>query len=102
MSVIKNWVFDESRGVGIKDTLILTSLKTAYLSFRFFLRLGLGKEKRDKLLIRWKLDFNYFLYFCLKGFHFNNSLLLKIYVPAYDYKFFCRINKRGFYVHDCS
>ena len=96
MSVIKNWVFDESRGVGIKDKLILTSLKTAYLSFRFFLRLGLGKEKRDKLLIRWKLDFNYFLYFCLKGFHFNNSLLLKIYVPAYDYKFFCRINREDF------
>lgn len=96
MNAVKNWVFDETRGVGPTNELILIALKIAYLSFRFFLRLGLGKKKRDKLLLRWKLDFNFFLYLCLKWFQFSNSLLLKIYVPAFDYKFFCRINREDF------
>ena len=98
VNAVKNWVFDETRGVGLTDKLILVALKTAYLSLRFFLRLGLGKEKRDKLLLKWKLDFNFFLYICLKRFYFNNSLLLKIYVPAFGYKFFCRINREDFTV----
>jgi FkbM family methyltransferase len=63
---------------------------------RFFLRMILGKRRRDMIMLNSKLDFAKFLYIILKFFHLNNLLLLRIHVSKLDYKFWCRINREDF------
>jgi FkbM family methyltransferase len=64
------------------------------LSLRILLRVALGRRRRDRIFIERGFDFNTFLYKVFKVLGIGNSMLLRIHVPKYDYKFYCRINNR--------
>ena len=88
-----SWLLKETKGVRTLDKCILYFLKTMYLGLRILLRLFLGKKRRDRIFIERGFDFNTFLYKVFTFLRICNSMLLKISVPKYDYKFYCRINR---------
>ncbi len=94
MGGLNSWLLKETNGVRTLDKGILYFLKIAYLSLRILLRLALGRRRRDRIFIERGFDFNTFLYKVFKVLGIGNSMLLRINVPKYDYKFYCRINNR--------
>jgi FkbM family methyltransferase len=87
------------------DRWILFSLKIIYLGIRILLRISLGKKRRDRILSErfrpneyFSLSFYLFksLYKSIKFFRLGNTMLIKIVVPKYDYKFYCRVNKEDY------
>jgi FkbM family methyltransferase len=93
MGGLNSWLLRETKGVRTLDKCILYFLKVIYLGLRILLRISLGKERRDRIFIEQGFDFNTFLYKVFKILRIGNSMLLKISVPKYDYKFYCRINR---------
>jgi FkbM family methyltransferase len=93
MGELNSWLLKETKGVNILDKCVLYSLKVIYLGLRILLRIALGKKRRDRIFIEQGFDFNTFLYKVFKILRIGNSMLLKISVPKYDYKFYCRINR---------
>ena len=91
---MNSWLLKETKGVRTLDKGILYFLKIAYLSLRILLRVALGRRRRDRIFIERGFDFNTFLYKVFKVLGIGNSMLLRINVPKYDYKFYCRINNR--------
>jgi FkbM family methyltransferase len=85
------------------DKCILFCLKIIYLGVRILLRIVLGKKRRDRLYSERQVHFNdyfslsfylfRFLYKAITFFGLGNPVLMKIDVPKYNYKFYCRINK---------
>jgi FkbM family methyltransferase len=94
MRGLNSWLLKETKGVRTLDKGILYFLKIAYLSLRILLRVSLGRRRRDRIFIERGFDFNTFLYKVFKVLGIGNSMLLRIHVPKYDYKFYCRINNR--------
>jgi FkbM family methyltransferase len=94
MGGLNSWLLKETKGVRTLDKGILYFLKIAYLSLRILLRVSLGRRRRDRIFIERGFDFNTFLYKVFKVLGIGNSMLLRINVPKYDYKFYCRINNR--------
>ena len=94
MGGLNSWLLKETKGVRTLDKGILYFLKIAYLSLRILLRVVLGRRRRDRIFIERGFDFNTFLYKVFKVLGIGNSMLLRINVPKYDYKFYCRINNR--------
>src|SRR5215204_2649978 len=94
MRGLNSWLLKETKGVRALDKGILYFLKIAYLSLRILLRVSLGRRRRDRMFIERGFDFNTFLYKVFKVLWIGNSMLLRIDVPKYDYKFYCRINNR--------
>ena len=94
MRGLNSWLLKETKGVRTLDKGILYFLKIAYLSLRILLRVALGRRRRDRIFIEQGFDFNTFLYKVFKVLGIGNSMLLRIHVPKYDYKFYCRINNR--------
>jgi FkbM family methyltransferase len=94
MGELNSWLLKETKGVRTLDKGILYFLKIAYLSLRILLRVALGRRRRDRIFIERGFDFNTFLYRVFKVLGIGNSMLLRIHVPKYDYKFYCRINNR--------
>src|SRR5829696_7497940 len=94
MRGLNSWLLKETKGVRALDKGILYFLKIAYLSLRILLRVSLGRRRRDRMFIERGFDFNTFLYKVFKVLGIGNSMLLRISVPKYDYKFYCRINNR--------
>jgi FkbM family methyltransferase len=93
MGELHSWLLKETKGVKTLDKCVLYSLKVIYLGLRILLRIVLGKKRRDRIFIEQGFDFNTFLYKVFKTLRIGNSMLLKISVPKYDYKFYCRINR---------
>jgi FkbM family methyltransferase len=93
MGELNSWLLKETKGVKTLDKCVLYSLKVIYLGLRILLRIVLGKKRRDRIFIEQGFDFNTFLYKVFKTLRIGNSMLLKISVPKYDYKFYCRINR---------
>src|SRR5215212_11472618 len=93
MGGLNYWLLKETKGVRTLDKCILYCLKVIYLGLRILLRIALGRKRRDRIFIEQGFDFNTFLYRVFKILRLDNSMLLKISVPKYDYKFYCRINK---------
>jgi FkbM family methyltransferase len=93
MGELNSWLLKETKGVKTLDKCVLYSLKVIYLGLRILLRMALGKKRRDRIFIEQGFDFNTFLYKVFKILRIGNSMLLKISVPKYDYKFYCRINR---------
>ncbi len=94
MRGLNSWLLKETKGVRTSDKGILYFLKIIYLGLRILLRVALGRRRRDKIFIERGFDFNTFLYRVFKVLGIGNSMLLRIHVPKYDYKFYCRINNR--------
>ncbi|HZD82986.1 MAG TPA: hypothetical protein VE076_08930, partial [Nitrososphaeraceae archaeon] len=107
MRRITSWLLKgPQEGVVIAlDRWILFSLKIIYLGIRILLRISLGKKRRDRILLErfrpneyFSLSFYLFksLYKSIKFFRLGNAMLIKIVVPKYDYKFYCRVNKEDY------
>src|SRR5215213_3173760 len=86
----------ETTGETLFDKFVLNFFKSIYLIMRLSLRIALGKKRRDRLYIDRKIGFNSFLNKSMKFLHLHNLILLKIYVPKYDYRFFCRNNNEDY------
>jgi FkbM family methyltransferase len=82
--------------VTLLDTSILLLIKIIYLALRVSIRIILGKKRTDKLYIKRTIGFNSFLFKSLKFLSVGNSMLLKVSVPKYNYKFYCRINNEDY------
>jgi len=91
-----SWLLKETKGVTLLDKSILLFIKIIYLALRVSIRIILGKKRTDKLYIKRNIGFNSFLYKSLKFLSIGNSMLLKINVPKYDYKFYCRVNNEDY------
>ena len=91
-----SWLLKETTGVTLLDKIILFFLKFIYLALRVSIRIALGKKRTDRLYIKRNIGFNSFLYKFLKFLSVGNSMLLKINVPKYNYKFYCRINNEDY------
>jgi FkbM family methyltransferase len=86
----------ETTGETLFDKFVLNFLKSIYLIMRLSLRIALGKRRRDRLYIDRKIGFNSFLNKSMRFLHLHNLVLLKIYVPKYDYRFYCRNNNEDY------
>jgi FkbM family methyltransferase len=100
-----DWVtIDSIEGpIPLLDACIMPLLRSAYLILRLFLRLLLGRRRRDKIhfLRKFWLDSSpsYLLMARLHnlfGKDKDRVHLLKIHMPKYHYKYFCRIEKGDF------
>jgi FkbM family methyltransferase len=110
MGKLTSWLLKEPEGVlPALDRCILFFLKINYLGLRIVLRLFLGKKRRDRLYVEKGISYAWIDYlnpslYLLKLFYKyikflgvgNSLVLIKISVPKYDYKFYCRINKADF------
>ena len=109
MRNLTSWFLQESQGVNAFDNIILLFLKVTYLWRRVLLRLILGKKRRDRLYIERGINHVWIDYLnpslgLLKLFYksikflgaWKSPVLIKISVPKYGYKFYCRINKADF------
>ncbi len=109
MGKLISWLVREQEGAfPIFDKYLLFLLKIAYLSFKIF-----SYSRRDTCsYTKQALWFNDYLapsyhllklfYKVLKLLRLGNPVLLKISVPKYDYKFYCRINKEDFTTHSST
>jgi FkbM family methyltransferase len=100
-----DWItIDSIEGpIPLLDACIMPLLRSSYLILRLFLRLLLGRRRRDKIhfLRKFWLDSSpsYLLMARLHnlfGKDKDRVHLLKIHMPKYHYKYFCRIEKGDF------
>ena len=100
-----DWVtIDSIEGpIPLLDACVMPLLRSSYLILRLFLRLLLGRRRRDKIhfLRKFWLDSSpsYLLMARLHNLFGKNKdrvHLLKIHMPKYHYKYFCRIEKGDF------
>jgi FkbM family methyltransferase len=92
-----SWLVKQSEGTSFTDNLLLFFVKIFYFGSRVFLRILLGKKRRDKLYVDKELDFGVFWYKFFKIMkRENTSELLRFRVPKYGYEFYCRLNKDDF------
>jgi FkbM family methyltransferase len=96
MGKLDSWLLKETTGVTLLDKIILLFLKIIYLALRVSIRIALGNKRTERLYIKRNIGFNSFLYKFLKFFNVGNSILLKVSVPKYNYKFYCRINNEDY------
>ena len=110
MGRLTSWLLNEPEGVlPVLDKCILFFLKIVYLGLRIILRLVLGKKRRDRLYTERGINHVWIDYLnpslgLLKLFYksvkflgaWKSPVLIKISVPKYGYKFYCRINKADF------
>src|SRR5215216_7466644 len=87
----------------ILDKALIILSRVFYIIIRIFLRLILGKRKREKsqfyhkLRYRLNISFSFyffmFLYKVVRMLRLGNPLLVKIYVPKYNYKVYCPLTE---------
>src|SRR5918998_4237267 len=92
------WWLREVKGARIFDKFVFALVKSTYLGTRYFLRLVLGRKKRDSIYIKRKFTFKDFLYSSTEIFGVDKTLLLEIHVPSHDYRIHCPLNKEDFIV----
>jgi predicted membrane protein len=93
------WLLKEVRGATILDDLLLFVLKIIYLALMVLFRVLLGRKKRNVLCTELGIFyFKDFLYKSVKLLRLVNMMLLKIAVPKYNYKVYCRVNKEDFVI----
>lgn len=92
------WWLREVKGARVFDKFVFGLVKSTYLGTRFFLRLILGRKKRDSIFLKRKFTFKGFLYSSTKIFGVDKMLLLEIHVPSHDYRIHCPLNKEDFIV----
>lgn len=92
------WWLKEVKGARAFDKLVFRLLKSIYIGTRFFLRLTLGRKKRDSLFLKGNINFKDFLYSSTKIMRVDKKLLLEIHVPNHDYRIHCPLNKEDLIV----
>src|ERR687887_146848 len=114
MGKLTSWLFKEpEEGVLITlDKMALIILKIIYLSLRILLRIALGRKRRDKMFCQLDISIlngyfsvsfylYLFLYRSLKFFGIDDSgkrfRLLKVRMPRYNSKLYCRIDTNDYF-----
>jgi FkbM family methyltransferase len=92
------WWLREVKGARVFDKLVFGLLKSTFLGTRFFLRLILGRKKRDRIFLKRNINFKDFLYSSTRILGVDKTLLLEIHVPSHDYRIHCPLNKEDFIV----
>jgi FkbM family methyltransferase len=92
------WWLREVKGARVFDKFVFNLLKSIFLGTRFFLRLILGRKKRDSIFVKRNINFKDFLYSSTKILRVDKTLLLEIYVPSHSYRIHCPLNKEDFIV----
>jgi FkbM family methyltransferase len=92
------WWLREVKGARVFDKVVFGLLKSTFLGTRFFLRLILGRKKRDRIFLKRNINFKDFLYSSTKILGVDKTLLLEIHVPSHDYHIHCPLNKEDFIV----
>ena len=92
------WWLREVKGARVFDKFVFGLLKSTFLGTRFFLRLILGRKKRDRIFLKRNVNFKDFLYSSTKILGVDKILLLEIHVPSHDYRIHCPLNKEDFIV----
>jgi FkbM family methyltransferase len=90
------WWLREVKGARVFDKCVLGLLKSTFLGTRFFLRMILGRKKRDRIFLKRNINFKDFLYSSTKILGVDKTLLLEIHVPSHDYRVHCPLNKQDF------
>ena len=90
------WLIDGSEAVTKFDKCILFIAKIIYLGLRIFLKITVGKKRREILYIKHDLDFGAFWYKFYKILKHSNEPILKLRMPKYNFEFYCRNNKGDF------
>jgi FkbM family methyltransferase len=90
------WWLKEVKGARIFDKAVFGLLKSTFLGTRFFLRLILGRKKRDRIFLKRNINFKDFLYSSTKILGVDKTLLLEIHVPSHDYRIHCPLTKEDF------
>ena len=88
------WLLKEAKGARIFDKFILIFLKVIYLGSRVFLRIILGKKKRNRIYTEREINFKDFLYRSIESLGLDKYVLLEFNVPKYDYKFYSLITRK--------
>jgi FkbM family methyltransferase len=88
------WLLKEAKGARIFDKSILIFLKVIYLGSRVFLRIILGKKKRNRIYAEREINFKDFLYRSIESLGLDKYVLLEFNVPKYDYKFYSLITRK--------
>lgn len=103
-----SWLLTEPSAYAIPSIRILDKAlnilsKIFYIPIRIFLRIILGKRKREKsqfyqkLRFRLKISFSFyffmFLYKIIRMLKLGNPLFVKIIVPKYNYKVYCPLTE---------
>jgi FkbM family methyltransferase len=83
----------ETRGADVFSKFMLSSLKFVYVGVRVFLRLALGKKRRDRIYSRRRINFKDFLYKSIRLLRLYNFVLLELHIVKHNYKVCCRLNK---------
>jgi FkbM family methyltransferase len=92
------WWLKEVKGARVFDKFVFRLLKTIYIGTRFFLKLILGRKRRDMIYQKRNINFRDFLYSATKILGVENTLLLEIHVPNHDYRIHCPFNKEDFII----
>src|ERR687898_357701 len=92
------WWLKEVKGARVFDKFVFRLLKTIYIGTRFFLKLILGRKKRDRIFLKRNINFRDFLYSSTKVLGVENTLLLEIHVPNHNYRIHCPFNKEDFII----
>ena len=88
------WLLKEAKGARIFDKFILIFLKVIYLGSRVFLRIIVGKKKRNRIYTEREINFKDFLYRSIESLGLDKYVLLEFNVPKYDYKFYSLITRK--------
>jgi FkbM family methyltransferase len=91
----------------IVDKILNILSKISYIGLRIFLRIIIGKNKRDKLYfgkkteISFSVTFSFYLviyfYKIIRLLRIGNPTHIKIYVPKYNYKLLCPCTLEDYY-----
>src|ERR671932_2740507 len=90
------WLVNGSEAITKFDKCILFIAKIIYLGLRIFLKITVGKKRREILYIKYDLDFGAFWYKFYKILKHSNQPILKLKMPKYNFEFYCRNNKGDF------
>lgn len=90
------WWLREVKGARGLDKFVFGVLKSIYLGTRLFLRLILGRRRRDKIFLTRNINFKDFLYSSTKVLGVDKTLLMETYVPSHDYRIHFPLNREDF------
>jgi len=89
--------------IRILDKALIILSRVFYIAIRIFLRLILGKRKREKsqfyrkLSVRLNISFSFhffmFIYKIMRMLRLGNPSFVKIFVPKYNYKVYCPLTE---------
>ena len=89
-----SWWLKRKKEEFLFDKFILNSIKVVYLGVRVFLKLTLGKKRRDRIYIQKGISFKEFFYKSVKFLAIDNLVLVEIMYPNTITKYVVALTKK--------